>query len=729
MSRSLLLSLFTLLPVILQICGCGLTCSVAPSITGQPSSQTVGVGQPALFTVAASGSTPLSYQWLRNSVAISGATQDSYVTPAASSTDSGSALTVTVTNSYGTLTSTPATLTVNTQSVSNVYFVAPNGNDSNAGTIDQPFQTIQHCAATVAQGSTCAIRAGTYRETVTPNSGITITAYNLESVTIDGSDPVTGWTPYQGSIYKAQVTLRTDDTNQIFVGSNMMTEARWPNGDNLFKVNWATAQAGTDSSHIVDPNLPSLNWTGAKIHIWSGKDPFAHETGVVTASGVGQISIGNVETGTCPWICPIPGGYYYLFGTLSALDAEREWYYDPNSTTLYFMAPGKVDPNTLDVRSKQRPYAFDLRGKSGVTIQNISIFACAVITDNESTNNTLDRINAQYVSHFTSLPLASDDPTGIGYTFILVHESDSGIVINGTGNILQNSTISYSAGAGIALEGSNNTIRNNLIQNVDYIGDYGSGIDLDGDGNTIQNNTIHDVGRQAIFVNAVNNQDVSYNNLFNAMLLSRDGGEIYICCLQTGTGTRIHHNWIHDTKSAISGAGDDNVISGIYLDNFDSGFTVDQNVLWQNKLYNIVNNGSNNIHNNTIPDSTHGARIENLSSTDCTMTIIVNNRVVENVANNVNGAPCVLSPSNNNNPSAPGANEMTPTSQIGCNFDGCSSNPPPGIVNGNSVTPCPVTGIAGSNTSFIDHKPATGSRKAQPVLDCAHWSARRTTEL
>jgi parallel beta-helix repeat protein len=728
--------LFTLLPVILQICGCGLTCSVAPSINGQPSSQTVGVGQPALFTVAASGSTPLSYQWLKNGVSISGATQDSYATPATSSTDSGSAFTVTVTNSYGTLTSTAATLTVNTLSVSNVYFVAPNGNDSNAGTIDQPFRTIQHCAATVAQGSTCAVRAGTYRETVTPNSGITITAYNLESVTVDGSDPVTGWTPYQGSIYKAQVTLRTDDTNQIFVGSDMMTEARWPNGDDLFNVNWATAKAGTDSSHIVDPNLPSVNWTGAKIHLWSGIDAFSHETGVVTASGVGQISLGNMETETCPYICPIPGGYYYLFGTLNALDAEREWYYDPNSTTLYFMAPGNVDPNTLDVRSKQRSYAFDLRGKSGVTIQNISIFACSILTDSASTNNTLDRINAQYVSHFTSLASWSNysySDWGGDWGILIINVSDTGIIINGSGNTLQNSTISYSAGTGLALEGSNNTIRNNLIRNVDYIGDYASGIVIDGNNNVIQNNTIYKVGRQAILVNAVVNEDIGYNNVYNSMLLSTDGGEIYICCKQSASGTRIHHNWVHDTTPVVSDVPFSNVMAGIYIDNFSSGFTVDQNVLWQNKLNNIFNTGSNYIHNNTIPDSTPGARIENTSGTDCTMTIIVNNRVVENVANTetngVSGSPCVLSPSNNNNPSAPGANEMTPTSQIGCNFDGCSSNPPPGIVNGNSVTPCPVTGVSGTNTSFIDHKPVTVSRKAQPALDCAHWSAHRTTEL
>jgi parallel beta-helix repeat protein len=693
--RSLLIRLLISLALIFRVCGCSVTCTVAPSISGQPVSQTVVIGQPALFTVAASGSAPLSYTWLKNGVAIPGASSPSYMTPPTSSGDSGSVFTVTVQNKFGALTSNPANLAVSSSSNDNIRFVAPAGDDSNPGTIDEPFRTIQHCTTVVTQGWTCAIRAGTYRETVTPNSGITIRAYNLESVVIDGSDPVTGWTPYQGAIFKAKVSMRADDTNQLFVGSDMMTEARWPNGDNLFDVHWAIAREGTNTGQVVDPNLPQVDWTGAKIHLWSGSDPFGHETGQVTASGNGQISLSGVEAGTCPEICPESGGYYYLFGTLAALDVEREWYYDPSSETLYFMAPGKADPNTIDVRSKQRRYAFDLRGRSGVTIQNIGIFACSIVMDNESSNNTLDRINAQYVSQFTNLQTASTDPSGSQFSILMVHAADSGIVLNGTGNTLQNSTISYSAGTGVAVEGSNNTVRNNLIQNVDYVGDYASGIVIDGNGNSIQNNTVNTVGRQAILMDAVLNEDVSYNDLTKSMLLSRDGAAIYACCNQVASGTRVHHNWIHDSAQVVVGTGDAAAVAGISIDNGSSGFDVDQNVLWNNHLYNIVINGAgsggpntNYIHNNTIPDSSSGADIVVGGIPDCTATRIIDNRVVLSVRNPGNGSLCSES---NNDSSAPGATEMTLTIQVGCNFEGCSSDPPPAIGDGNSVTPCPVT--------------------------------------
>ena len=86
---------------------------VAPSITTQPANQTVSAGQSATFTVAATGTTPLSYQWQKGGAAISGASSASYITPATSTSDNGSQFKVVITNSAGSATSSVATLTVN----------------------------------------------------------------------------------------------------------------------------------------------------------------------------------------------------------------------------------------------------------------------------------------------------------------------------------------------------------------------------------------------------------------------------------------------------------------------------------------------------------------------------------------------------------------------------------------------------------------------------------------
>ena len=85
----------------------------SPSITTQPGNQTVIAGQTATFSVAASGSGPLGYQWQKNTANIAGANSATYTTPATTTGDSGSTFQVLVTNTAGTVTSNPATLTVN----------------------------------------------------------------------------------------------------------------------------------------------------------------------------------------------------------------------------------------------------------------------------------------------------------------------------------------------------------------------------------------------------------------------------------------------------------------------------------------------------------------------------------------------------------------------------------------------------------------------------------------
>jgi hypothetical protein len=97
--------------------GCGgsspMVQDAAPSITTQPSSQSVVVGQTATFSVAATGTTPLSYQWQKGTTPITGATSATYTTPATISADDGTQFQVVVSNSVGSATSNAATLKVN----------------------------------------------------------------------------------------------------------------------------------------------------------------------------------------------------------------------------------------------------------------------------------------------------------------------------------------------------------------------------------------------------------------------------------------------------------------------------------------------------------------------------------------------------------------------------------------------------------------------------------------
>jgi hypothetical protein len=92
------------------------TISVAvqpPAITAQPYGQILNVGDLPVFSVMATGSGSLSYQWNRKGIAIGGANQSTYTAPAFSLADDGAAFTVQVSDGFGGKTlSAPAVLSL-----------------------------------------------------------------------------------------------------------------------------------------------------------------------------------------------------------------------------------------------------------------------------------------------------------------------------------------------------------------------------------------------------------------------------------------------------------------------------------------------------------------------------------------------------------------------------------------------------------------------------------------
>jgi hypothetical protein len=100
---------FVSVTLILSDCGGG---GAAPKIQDQPENRTVLVGQTAIFSVTATSTAPLTYQWHKGTTEISGANSASYVTPSTTGSDNGAQYSVVVSNSAGNTTSAMATLTV-----------------------------------------------------------------------------------------------------------------------------------------------------------------------------------------------------------------------------------------------------------------------------------------------------------------------------------------------------------------------------------------------------------------------------------------------------------------------------------------------------------------------------------------------------------------------------------------------------------------------------------------
>jgi glucose/arabinose dehydrogenase len=120
------------------------TASQAPTITSHPASQTVPVGNAATFSVAASGTAPLAYQWQRNGADIAGATGASLSVGPVGLGDSDATFRAIVTNVHGMATSDPATLTVTGNAAPAATITAPT-----AGTLYAGGDTISYAGSAV----------------------------------------------------------------------------------------------------------------------------------------------------------------------------------------------------------------------------------------------------------------------------------------------------------------------------------------------------------------------------------------------------------------------------------------------------------------------------------------------------------------------------------------------------------------------------------------------------
>jgi hypothetical protein len=141
----------SLLPLSLLLAGCGASSSVpaggiAPTISTQPSNQTVTVGQSATFSVVANGTAPLSYQWQRGTTRIAGATTMSYTLNPTSASDNGAQFKVMVSNSAGSATSNPATLTVNSPTATTDVLTYHNDNARTGQNLNETILTTGNVA-------------------------------------------------------------------------------------------------------------------------------------------------------------------------------------------------------------------------------------------------------------------------------------------------------------------------------------------------------------------------------------------------------------------------------------------------------------------------------------------------------------------------------------------------------------------------------------------------------
>ncbi|MBW8003700.1 MAG: DUF1565 domain-containing protein [Planctomycetes bacterium] len=174
------------------------------------------------------------------------------------------------------------------------FYVAPNGHDTNPGTLQKPWRTIQKASDSLKPGDTILIRAGTYREQVIPGrSGrngnyIEYRAYPGDRVTIDGRDiSLPEWE--SGLIHIEEVSyIRV-------VGLRIINAGPHENSCGIYVDN---------SSHIVIEKNYTYNTVSSGIGVWNSSNIIIDgnevelacndgEQECITVAGTGNFEIRN----------------------------------------------------------------------------------------------------------------------------------------------------------------------------------------------------------------------------------------------------------------------------------------------------------------------------------------------------------------------------------------------------------------------------------------------------
>ena len=508
------------------------------------------------------------------------------------------------------------------------FYVSPEGNDSNPGTQEKPFAHIQNGVNRLQAGDTLWVRGGTYRERVTfPRSGaprqrIHVKAFAGETPLITGCEPIDRWVRTDGPLNIWKATMKWTlgiGRNQVFSGNQDMIEARFPNkpGPNLempvdgLSPLWPTfgefsipLDNGTNRpGRVVSPllrNQPPDFWKGAiylGVH-WGG---WIAQSGVIESSKDGEIMVGGRSS---QWW--LTGDNFFdqefgrgmIIGHLNALDQPGEWHWQDD--TLYLIPLAGGEPTGIE--AKARPLAFNLYGKSYITISGFRVHAASARME-DCYDCLIEHCEFDHISHYTRA-YAMDKPEQGRDT---VSAGEAGIFISGRDNGIISSTIRISAGAGIQIRGYHHTVHNCLIDQVAYAGHTMNAVS---DGfadyfetehqllgghvvtfNTMKNSSGHffNIRGNGTTIASWNRQPMDYmasliahNHIHDGQLFNRDAG--FITCFFSSGGTLnglrtlVARNVMHDNHDLT--AMRLGLLGMIYLDNGSRDVEVRDNLFW-----------------------------------------------------------------------------------------------------------------------------------------------------
>ena len=280
---------------------------------------------------------------------------------------------------------------------------------------------------------------------------------------------------------------------------------------------------------------------------------------------------------------PMESQRWYIYNLLEELDVPGEWFYDEDNGEMYIYPADGFSSNDKVTLAFQKKNVINLENTENIELYDLTI-----------TGTRSDGLLIQDCNNIDVTYLEVTQVSGNG-----IKAEGENIRIRGCHvyTVGQNA-ITISGGNSETLEKSNNLVENNWTHNfARMIKTYMGGIQLGGCGITVRNNLIYDGPHTGMPIGG-NDHLIERNEIHSVLKEASDMGAIYSANIMVHRGTVIRNNVIHDLHSNTE---DSIGVFGVYIDNRQSGYTIESNVFYNyNGIGASFNMGRDNIIRNNI---------------------------------------------------------------------------------------------------------------------------------
>lgn len=455
------------------------------------------------------------------------------------------------------------------------FYVSPDGNDDNPGTLSNPFYSLHRARddAREAPGQvTIFLRGGTYyldsalvlgaEDSGEPGKPVVYTAYNDEKPILSGAIRLElEWSQYQGNIQNASVPPLNPKYPQLFINGNRQILARYPNFDpgvDIFNGYSADALLGIEAN--LEPHakkgaflhsIMSTEWGSLHYQI-TGID---QKSGAYTLYGGYQVGIPYSLFSDKKGNIPDPEKRF-IENVFEELDSPGEWYLDKEEGTIYFFPTGDMDMSSALAEMVMLKQLVVFKGTQNNPVKHIHFRG---ITFTHTSHVFLDEYEEQLrcdwkINRSGAVFMEGTEDCVIDRCHFDQVGGNAVFMSNyNHRNTVSNCVFDYAGESGICVVGDANSVRSpsTWFNQLDILKDdvdrtSGPRNDSYPSKCTIHNNLMHDLGRigkqtAGIYIHIAHNITVSHNTIYN---LPRAG-----ICIGSGHfgGHIIEFNDIYNT--------------------------------------------------------------------------------------------------------------------------------------------------------------------------------------